>query len=290
MAYEEGAVVEMLAEVRDIDDGNEVIFQLWREGQDPDSGIPVGVARATIQNSMAKSKCHLQFPGSTSDDPDLKFFFTVHSAWCRYKRSELFTVELIRPKITKITCQDMDGNEVDKILIGKPMQIVAEGNEDMEEGVVVTFGIYPEGCDTKKYRPFSETTVKYTDGKAVAKFEYQFKPDRENPPTKKHKLFITANSQRCKEVRSELVEVSVALRAYVYRKHGIPLKNTEFHIKGHGDNSFTVTTDETGYFEKMDCIPQLYTLQIPGQEKMRTLSNDKVTKIILGDSVILSSE
>jgi len=291
MAYDKkGATVEMIALVRDIDDGNEVVFQLWREGQDPNSGIPVGVVRATIKDGMAKAKCCLQFPDSTSDDPDPRFFFTVHSAWCNYKRSDLLTVELMRPKITKITCQDMDGNEIDKILVGKPVRVVAEGNKDMEEGVDVTFGLYPEGYDTKRYKPFSGVTVPYIDGKAEAEFEYQFEPDRENPPKKKPKLFITANSQRCKEVQSELLEVCVTLQAYVYRKHGIPLKNTEFHIQGHGDNSFTVTTDETGYFEITDCIPQLYTLQIIGQEKTWPLSNDKVTEIILDDSVIINSE
>ena len=151
-------------------------------------------------------------------------------------------------------------------------------------------GVHPEGCDTKKYKPSFETTVKFSGGKTETDFEYHLVPDRENPPNKRHKLFFTANSQRCKEVQSELLEICFAVRAYVYRKHGIPVKNTEFTIKGHGDNSFTVKTDEAGYFEKTDCLPHRYTLEIAGHKKTWSLPADKVKKIILGDSVTVGSD
>jgi len=86
MAYEKGAVVELMTSVKDIDDGNEVVFQLWREGQDPNAGIPVGVTRGIVKNGTAKVQCRLVFPDSIADDPDPKFFFTVHSAWCPSRR------------------------------------------------------------------------------------------------------------------------------------------------------------------------------------------------------------
>ena len=101
MDFQESEIINLVAEVKDIDDGNQVVFQIWKEGQDSNSHFPFNVIKSTVKNGMAKAKWCLTFLKSIpSYDP--KFFFTVHSAWCKYKTSDLMTIKLHRPKILNL--------------------------------------------------------------------------------------------------------------------------------------------------------------------------------------------
>jgi len=86
------------------------------------------------------------------------------------------------------------------------------------------------------------------------------------------------------------VEISATLRVYVYREPEKPLKNAEVTVKGTGDNTFKVTTDEDGYFEKKDCIPDEYILDMEAVGRFWQLSCDKVTTVIFNGSLLLPSK
>jgi len=286
----EGEQIKITALVEGITDGNPITLQIWSQGQDPNSHIPLDKIIAVVKDNKAEAPYCYNLPkGAELPENDPAIFVTAHSPWCPPKQSGEFTVELKRPGYS-VEFNDTDSNGTESGLIGKPVILVANCNEDTEEGAWLTFRVYREGDDPKRDRPVYETEAQNVGGTAKKEWLPAIKHDPENPLKEKPKFFFTANSQRCKEEKSWLIEVCAALRVYVYRTHDIPLKNTELRIKGHGDNSFTVTTDESGYFEKTDCIPQLYELEVAEQEKTWPLSTDKITKIILNDSMVLGSD
>jgi len=230
MEIQEGDILNIEVTVKDIDDGNMIVFQIWAEGQDPNTHIPYNVMKSTVKNSRAKARWCLQFPDDIPDE-DPKYFYTAHSAWCPPIRSELITIKVRRPEITKVACRDIDGNDISSTMVGKDMLFLAEG-ENFLEGDLITFKIYPNGFDPKKHLPLGETSVPYTAGKAEVGNKYHFEGDPENPPKEKHKFFFTASSARCKAVESGWVEVGMAVDIAVCNDLGERLAELEYTLVG----------------------------------------------------------
>ena len=79
MEFLEGEIIELTTHVRDIDDGNMIVFRIWRENQDPNSHIPVDERRTTVKDGAARIHFCLSYStGIPENDP--KYFYTVHGA------------------------------------------------------------------------------------------------------------------------------------------------------------------------------------------------------------------
>jgi phage baseplate assembly protein gpV len=97
----EGEEAELIAQVKDIADGNVVLFQVWKEGQNPAVNIAQMQIPAGIEGGVAKAKWKyrtVDLGDGASSEGDPVFYFTAHSAWCKYKESGNLTVQLKQPE------------------------------------------------------------------------------------------------------------------------------------------------------------------------------------------------
>ncbi len=170
-SIKEGEKAELSAQVKDIDDGNMVTFQVWKDGQDPNSHIPYGTLPATIEGGAAKVEWSPPL-GSGNEIPpaeDPVLFFSVHSAWCPWKKSDNLTVELKRPEFSDLIWEavtyDDEGKETgseaaSEIRYGKTA-IVKASVKNIDDGKYVNMRIYDEG-NANTY--LFEQAVKVEDG------------------------------------------------------------------------------------------------------------------------------
>jgi hypothetical protein len=202
----EGETLEMSASVKDITDGNPVVFQVWKAGQDVDSGIPVATIVSGIEGGVAKAVFKASAPsGDTVPDADPEYFFSAHSAWCRYKKSGNATVELKRPELANPEWKDKDGNSTGKGLVGKALTLSVSCNGDTEEGAGVIFKVYPEGADPERDSPVAELASVNKEGKAGA--EWNPTDTREKGDTAELKYFFTADAKRSGRIKSPPIAI-----------------------------------------------------------------------------------
>jgi hypothetical protein len=160
-----------------------------------------------VEGGVARAKFTYNLPGHEDlPDADPKFFFTAHSAWCKYKESGMLEVGLRRPELTEPKWLDAEGSAVEKGLVGETIRLSVSCNEDMEEGAGVLFGVYAEGADPKKDKPVAELMSENKNGKAEA----GWKPidTREEGDTTELRYFFTATSFRTPLVHSKTFRVS----------------------------------------------------------------------------------
>jgi phage baseplate assembly protein gpV len=203
---EEGEAGELTAQVSDIEDGNMLTFQVWKEGQDPAVNIAYAQKARNVEGGAAKAEISYSLPASEEmPDKDLKFFMTVHSAWCAPFRSGNVEVRLKRPEITACEWKDSEGGGTSKGLVGEELKMEASCNGDMEEGAWVTFRVYNEGADPKRDRPVYEVSSENKGGKAEA----GWKPveTREHGDKTELKYFFTVEAKRVAIVQSGSVFV-----------------------------------------------------------------------------------
>jgi phage baseplate assembly protein gpV/uncharacterized Zn-binding protein involved in type VI secretion len=251
----EGEALEMSAGVKDIADGNPVVFQVWKAGQDVDSGIPVATIVSALEGGVAKALFKMSPPpGDTAPDKDPEYFFSAHSAWCRYKKSGNATVELRRPELTNPEWLDKDGNGTGKGLVGETLKLGVSCNEDVEEGAGVIFKVYPEGADAEQDRPVAELAVVNKEGKAEAEWVYRYKHDPENPLKEKPKFYFTAAAKRCKEAKSGNAEIGMDYAILVQGEESIISDtNCDFYFSdGSTENG---KTNEEGVAEFKSKVP-----------------------------------
>jgi uncharacterized Zn-binding protein involved in type VI secretion len=200
----EGEETELSAQVKDIEDGNMVTFQIWKEGQDPASHIAQLQIVEDIAGGVAKARFSYTLPGGEKlPEGDPKWFFTVHSAWCAWKQSGMIEVELKRPELSEAKWTDTDGKDTDKGLVGEAVKLSVTCNEDTEEGAGVTFKVYREGAEQDG--PEEELVSSNRSGKAEA--EWKPVETREAGDTKELKYFFTAITKRAKEAKSGSITV-----------------------------------------------------------------------------------
>jgi hypothetical protein len=194
--------------VRDIEDGNGVTFQIWKEGQEPASGSANLVIQSRVSGGRAAAAYKYERIGKeeAASDKDPKLFFTAHCAWCPPRKSgNTLTVKLKRPELTKAEWKDGEGKSASKGVVGEALKLEASCNADVEEGAGVMFRVYGEGADPAQDAPIAEMSAVNKGGKAVA--EWMAIDIREAEDTSELKYFFIAASQRAKPVKSGLITV-----------------------------------------------------------------------------------
>ncbi len=170
----EGEEIELSAQVKDIDDGNMVTFQVFREGQDPNSHVPYGKIPATIEGGAAKAKWQYRLPSTAETIPeqDPAFFFSAHSAWCQWKKSGNAAIELLRPEFSDLTWEavtyDDEGKETgseaaSEVRYGKTA-IAKASVKNVDDGNYVNMRIYEEG----RANPYLHEEAVKVEGGAIA--------------------------------------------------------------------------------------------------------------------------
>ena len=220
-SVEEGKEVELTASVQDIEDGNMVTLQVFREGEGPEDGVLAAIFLLTVKGGSVSAKW--SYRANKSEMPpenDLKFIFSAHCAWCNFeKSSNSLEVRLIRPEITKAEWQDKDGNDVSKGLVGEPLKLYAE-TKDMEGGV--TFHVY----DENGHEVFSKG-ANIVDGKAEAEWTYHWNGEKLDH---KPKFTFEVTGQRCKKVESSECEIGATFEAVLQNQNGEILKDLDYAI------------------------------------------------------------
>jgi hypothetical protein len=231
-----------------------VTFQIWKEGQDPASHIAQSQIVKDIAGGVAKARFSYTLPaGEKLPERDPKWFFTVHSAWCAWKKSGMIEVELKRPELSEAKWTDTDGKDTDKGLVGAAVKLGVTCNKDTEEGAGVTFKVYRDGADPKRDQVEEEIASRNQGGKAEAEWTYHYKHDPENPLKEKPKFFFTAVGKRCQEVKSGNVEMGQYIYVQLLTQNGMIIAAAKGRlISGETVQDITIAD---GYFESKDYIP-----------------------------------
>lgn len=254
----EGEELELTAGVKDIEDGNMVSFQVWKEGQDPDSHIAQAVLPATIEGGVARAVWRWRLiDAETVPEQDIKFFFTAHSAWCRYEKSNGAVIELKRPELSGPEWQDGEGGGTGKALVGEVLKLTVSCNVDMEEGAGVVFRVYEKGGEDEAAAELNSVN---RGGKAWAEWAYEYRHDPENPPTKKPEFYFTASSRRCREVKSGEVEIGMNLYIQLITTDRIVIPKAKAKLVSGSEEKEILISG--GFFEEKECIPGRWTFQL----------------------------
>jgi hypothetical protein len=259
----EQEVVTLTASVKDIADGNGATFQVWKKGQDPEGGIPQFVKATRIEGGEAKAEYSYKVPnGETIPEEDPEFFFTVHCAWCPYKKSGMLTVELA--KLKNAVWQDAEGNKTGKGLVGAALKPSVE-SEDFADGEEVLFRVYSEGANPEHDKPEAARQGTIKGGKAEAEWTYRYKHNPDKPLTEKPKFFFTA-SGRCHGTESGTVEISQTVKGVAQDRAGNVLGNCAYEIFRNDEPFERGTTDSEGRITYEDLIPGKYSVVLKHDE------------------------
>jgi phage baseplate assembly protein gpV len=251
----EGEKVMLTAQVKDIEDGNVLTFQIWRKGQDPASHIPLAQKPKSVKDGGAEAEMSYEHPaGEPPPDEDPEFFFTAHSAWCQPRRSGYLKVRLRRPEVKECGWLDGEGNGTARGLAGETLRMSAGFNADAEEGAGVTFRVYEQGADTERDKPVYEAGAAVKDGKAEAEWAYHYRHDPENPLKEKPKYFFTVNSPRCKEAKSGSVEIGMDYYIHV-KEAGRVVANTPCTVGLSDGSTEKANTDGDGIIKLKAKVP-----------------------------------
>jgi hypothetical protein len=220
-------------------------FQVWREGQDPNVNESYIRLTATVENGTAKVTWQYRHEsGRELPEDDPKYFFTVHSAWCPPERSDDLIVEMRRPQMSEHKWLDLEETKTDKTLVGETVTLQVSC-KDMEENAPVIFRVYKHGDNPKHDKPAEELQGSNKEGVARQEWTYRYRHDPENPLTEKPKFFFTASSPRCKEEKSETVEIEQDYELTIKDEDGIIFSNTECTVVfSDGTENNSVTNDE----------------------------------------------
>ena len=285
----EGEEVELLASVKDIAEGNAVVFQVWGESQDPSTHIALAQVTGAVEGGSAKGRwTYKALSGEQPPEKDPKFYFTAHSAWCPFMKGNTLTVELQRPEITAVKWLDKEEKETEKNVLGEPVKLSGE-TKDIEDGKTVTFKIYSEGANTKKDKPVKildgtvksnkvETTYNFaalqpkpaidealyryykSQGYDIPREEFElflddYGKEIKSETKEKPKYIYTASARRCADVTSGAIEVSKTLKITYLDAFGEPVKDVKIKVKESDGTEHNGATDEEGTVEFSDLIP-----------------------------------
>jgi uncharacterized Zn-binding protein involved in type VI secretion len=258
----EGEKIKVIVRVKDIADGNPLTLQIWLQGQNPDADKTQGRKTGEIKNgevSFEFDYTHPKWKEFPAQDP--VFFFTVHSAWCKYATSREVTVELRRPEMSRFAwAKKKDASETNTSTVGETLLLTAHCNEYMPDGTVVDFQVFREGANLLRDKPEKKLQETVKDGKVQVAWKYRYKHDPDNPLTEKPKFFFTADSERCKQGKSELVEIGAKIDIIILDEDGKTFGNLPFEITIAGKTE-KAQTDENGFFQKDSCVPGQMTIE-----------------------------
>ena len=257
----EGEELELSAAVKDIDDGNMVTLQVFRDGQDPAVHVALAQIPTTVDGGKATGKWTYGTSGNEiPPDSDPAFFFSAHSAWCAMKKSGNATVELKRPELSSLEWKDKEGRTTSKGLVGEAMTMSASCNDDMDDGAGVVFRVYPEGATPGSDRPLAELGATNDGGKAEAEWTYHYKHDPENPLKEKPKFYFTVTAARAKELKSGDVEIGQNIEIKLLSERGNPLDKIQYKLIQSDGTETEGETGDDGLIEESDFIPGYYEL------------------------------
>jgi hypothetical protein len=250
----EGEELELSAAVKDIDDGNMVTLQVFRDGQDPAVHVALAQIPTTVDGGKATGKWTYGTSGNEiPPDSDPAFFFSAHSAWCAMKKSGNATVELKRPEITKAEWKDSEDSSTSKGLVGEVLKLSAE-TKDVESGV--TFTVYNKATGEE----VTSIGADVAGDKAEAEWTYHYKHDPENPLTEKPKFFFTATAVKAKEQKSGDVEIGQKVSIQIVSMEGMILENvTGLFINGSEEIELS---GDKGLYEHEDCVPGNWVFKV----------------------------
>jgi phage baseplate assembly protein gpV len=289
----EGEELELSAQVKDIDDSNMVTFQVWKEGQDPNTHIPYGTIPATIEGGKATAKWLYNLPSTAETIPesDPQFFFSAHSAWCQWKKSSNATIELKRPELSNPKWLDKDDADTSKGLVGETLKLCVDCNDDMDDGVGVVFTILD-----KDGNKVTELGGVNDGGKAEVEWAYRPKVamnlDEENPMVSyyintlgldidkalirpyiidykepfesdikdKPSFTFISKAKWSNSVESNSVEINTNLDIAFYNSLGEPMKDVSVKCIGSDGKEISLTSDSDGKALLEDAIPGRYNI------------------------------
>jgi phage baseplate assembly protein gpV/uncharacterized Zn-binding protein involved in type VI secretion len=154
----EGEELELSAQVKDIEDGNMVTLQVWKDGQDPAVHVPEAQIATNVDGGVAKGMWGYQRKnGEPMPENGLKFFFTAHSAWCPMKESNTLTIEQKKPEFSSLKWEFIEVDENGKEKSRKDASEFTYGTDasvsvkvkNMEAGEYVSFFVYEEGRESE---------------------------------------------------------------------------------------------------------------------------------------------
>ena len=257
-SVKEGEEVELTASVQDIDDGNMVTLQVFREGKGPEDSLPLAKFPLTVKSGSVSAKWLYRADQSEMPpDSDPKFIFSAHCAWCNFeKSSNSLEVKLVRPEIKKVEWQDSEGSSTSKGLVGETLKLHAE-TKDMEGGV--TFMI----MDDKK-RVVATLGADIEGDKADAEWTYHWDgiPLKEKP-----KFKFEARGNRCKKVESGDVEISGKIEIYLKKSDDTIIKDQNYILYKENEEFKKGKFDSDGKIEEKDIIPGKYSILIKTKDE-----------------------
>ena len=250
----EGEELELSAAVKDIDDGNMVTLQVFRDGQDPAVHVALAQIPTTVDGGKATGKWTYGTSGNEiPPDSDPAFFFSAHSAWCPMKKSGNVTVELKRPEITKAEWKDSEDSSTSKGLVGEVLKLSAE-TKDVESGV--TFTVYNKATGEE----VTSIGADVEGDKAEAEWTYHYKHDPENPLKEKPKFYFTVTAAKAKELKSGDVEIGQKVSIQIVSMEGMILENvTGLFINGSEEIELS---GDKGLYEQEDCVPGNWVFKV----------------------------
>ena len=298
----EGEEAELTAGVQDIADGNMVSLLVFPEGKGPENSVPIASFPCTVKGgSVSAQWSHRANRSVMPPEENLRFIFTAHCAWCNFeKSSNTLEVRLARPEITKAEWRNSDKKNITKEKIDNKITLYAE-TKDIDDGKTVTFEIFeslqnpsvespqktlfasvlkgntsvefnfndlmpPPKIDEALYRYYKER------GEDIPREQFEFLLDDydseiDSPYKEKPKFIFIAKSQKCKELKSENLELSKDITVTVLDAGGNGEKDAKVYLKEPNgkEHKFICGKDGIATFE--DLIPGNYNVKIERKRK-----------------------
>ena len=298
----EGEEIELSAGVKDIADGNMVTLQVFREGQTPEDSAAIAKFPLTVKGGSVSAKWLYRADQSVMPPvQNPKFIFTAHCAWCNFeKSSNTLEVELVRPEITKAEWHNSDGQNVSKEKIDNKITLYAE-TKDIDEGKTVTFEIFESSQNPSVENPQKTLFANVSKGKASVEFNFNdlmpppkidealyryykehgedipreqfefllddYDSEIDSPYKEKPKFIFVTKAQKCKDFKSETLELSKDITVTVLDSGGNGEKDAKVYLKEPNGKEHKVTCGEDGIATFEDLIPGNYNVKIERKRK-----------------------
>ena len=301
-SVEEGEEAELTASVQDIADGNMVSLLVFPEGKGPEDSVPIASFQRTVKGGSLSVKWSYRANRSgMPPEKNPRFVFTAHCAWCSFgKSSNALEVKLIRPEITKAEWRNSDKKNITKEKIDNKITLYAE-TKDIDDGKTVTFEIFeslqnpsvespqktlfasvlkgnasvefnfndlmpPPKIDEALYRYYKER------GEDIPREQFEFLLDDydseiDSPYKEKPKFIFIAKSQKCKELKSENLELSKDITVTVLDAGGNGEKDAKVYLKEPNGKEHKFICGEDGIATFEDLIPGNYNVKIERKRK-----------------------
>ena len=296
-SVEEGEEAELTASVQDIADGNMVSLLVFPEGKGPEDSVPIASFQRTVKGGSVSARwSHRANRSGMPPEENPRFIFTAHCAWCSFgKSSNALEVKLMRPEITKAEWRNSDKKNITKEKIDNKITLYAE-TKDIDDGKTVTFEIFeslqnpsvespqktlfasvlkgnasvefnfndlmpPPKIDEALYRYYKER------GEDIPREQFEFLLDDydseiDSPYKEKPKFIFIAKSQKCKELKSENLELSKDITVTVLDAGGNGEKDAKVYLKEPNGKEHKFICGEDGIATFEDLIPGSYNVKI----------------------------